>query len=92
MIKGPVIAGSVDLKLCSKLAKNIRESLFYCMKYILKFDRNFKTLPVYHNNCLRLPVYITKSKIVRVEDFLFRCFFRIVLTFFELHMCMYCRR
>ena len=52
MIKGPVIAGSVDLKLCSKLAKNIRESLFYCMKYILKFDRNFKTLPVYHNNCL----------------------------------------
>ena len=29
---------------------------------ILKFDHNFKTLPVYYNNCLWLPVlYLTKS-------------------------------
>ena len=32
---------------------------------ILKFDHNFKTLPVYHGNCLWLSVlYTTKSKIM----------------------------
>ena len=52
-----------------------------------------KTLPGYYNNCLWLSIlYITKSKIVFVEDYTLGVFFPIVVNFFELKMCIYCDR
>ena len=58
---------------------------------VLKFDHNFKTLPVYYNKCLWLSVLnIIKSKILCVEDYIFRCPFPHYCSSFEL--CIYCER